>query len=59
MMKMREKIGAALLGIGLIIVIGSAGALENGLIGLGRSALQSLVGLGGLGVGVYLWRDSI
>ena len=58
-MKTREKIGTVLWGVGLLIVIGSVGALENGIIGLGRAVLQSLIGIGSLGIRVYLWRDSI
>lgn len=58
-MKTREKIGTVLLGVGLLIVIGSVGALERDLIDFGRAVLQSLVGISGLLVSVYLWRDSI
>ena len=58
-MKTREKVGTALLGIGLLIVIGSVGALERDLIDFGGAVLQSLGGIGSLGISVYLWRDSI
>lgn len=58
-MKTREKIGTVLLGAGLLIVIGSVGALENGIIGFERAAIQCVLGMIGLGASVYLWRDSI
>lgn len=59
MMKTSLKIGAALLGIGLVLIAGAVGSLENELIGFGRCALISLAGLASCGAGAWLWRDEI
>lgn len=54
----RLKIGAALVLIGFVIVIGSAGAFETGSIGFRQASIQMIAGIilvfaGGFGGGLF------
>lgn len=43
---LKMKISGVLFCIGLIVIIGSVGALENDIIGFGRCVWQTAAGLG-------------
>ena len=58
-MKLKHTIAGMLLMAGLFIVIGSAGAVDNDIIGLGRFVWQSLAGLAMIGVSAWMERDVI
>ena len=58
-MKLKHTIAGMLLMAGLFILIGSAGAVDNDIITVGRFVGQSLIGLAMIGVSAWMERDVI
>ena len=58
-MKVRDIVAGALFGIGLLIVVGSVGAVDNNIIGFGRCVWQSLIGVALVGTSAWIERKEI
>lgn len=45
-------VGAALIVLGILIIMGTAGASDRGLLSMGDIVIRSMVGLATMGVGI-------